>query len=148
MNNLKIKGTSRRTIEHSDGTVEKIEEHNMIVTSGFNLIISSLITSGSGRPNTLGYVAIGSGTTAPNASQTTLVSEQYRKAGSWTWSAGSKTFTITSSWDKGAVVGSIAESGVFNASSGGSMFDRVVFENPSVLTADDKYTQEFEFEVM
>ena len=143
---LQIKGTARAILTHTDGRVEVIEDHNMIMNGGFDLLISSLINS-SNRPNPLGYIAIGRGTTATAATQTALVNEAYRKAGTWSWNAGTKTFTITASWATGAVTGNITEGAVFNASSGGTMFDRIVFSTPFAGASDIQYTQQFEFEV-
>lgn len=143
---LQIKGTARAILTHTDGRVEVIEDHNMIMNGGFDLLISSLINS-SNRPDPLGYIAIGRGTTATAATQTALVNEAYRKAGTWRWNAGTKTFTITASWATGAVTGNITEGAVFNASSGGTMFDRIVFSTPFAGASDIQYTQQFEFEV-
>lgn len=145
-NSLKIKGTARTILTHDDGKVEVFEDHNLIVTSGFDLLISSLINS-SNRPNPLSHIALGTGTTAAAASQTALANETYRKAGTWSWSAGTKTFTITANWAKGAVTGTITEGAVFNASSGGAMFDRIVFSTPFTGSSDIQFTQQFEFEV-
>lgn len=143
---IKIKGTARAILTHDDGRVEVIEDHNMIVNGGFDLLISSLIKS-SNRPNPLTHIAVGRGTTAAAAGQTALVNEAYRKAGTWSWSAGTKVFTITATWSRGAVTGTITEGAVFNASSGGTMFDRIVFSTPFTGAADIQYTQQFEFEV-
>ena len=141
-----IKGTARAILTHGDGRVEVIEEHNMIMNAGFDLLISSLINS-AGRPNPLSYVAIGSGTTATAATQTALADEKYRTQGTWDWTPGSKTFTISASWAQGAVLGTITEGAVFNASTGGTMFDRIVFSTPFTGSSDIQYTQQFEFEV-
>lgn len=141
-----LKGTARAILTHDDGRVEVIEDHNMIMNGGFDLLISTLINS-SDRPNPLGYIAIGTGTTAVSANQTTLANEKYRKAGTWSWVSGSKIFTITSEWARGAVTGTITEGAVFNASSGGTMFDRIVFSTPFTGASDIQYTQQFEFEI-
>lgn len=143
---IKLKGTARAILKHDDGRVEVIEDHNMIVNAGFDFIIASLINS-SDRPNPLTHIAIGTGTTAAAATQTALVNEYSRKAGTWSWTAGSKTFTITAEWSRGEVLGTITESAVFNASSNGTMFDRIVFSTPFTGAADIQYTQQFEFEV-
>ena len=45
-------------------------------------------------------------------------------------------------------MGTITEAGVFNAATGGSMFDRLVFETPFTGAADTKFSMELEFEVM
>lgn len=149
MTKIKIKGTARTTLTYDDGRVETFEDHNMIVTSGFDFLISSLINS-QNRPDALGYIALGTGTTAANASQTALVSQySTRKQGTWSWTAGSKVFTITANWSKGAIPAgtTITEGGVFNASTGGTMFDRIVFSTPFAGSSDVQFTQQFEFEV-
>ena len=143
---LQVKGTARAILTHKDGRKEIIEEHNMIMNVGFDLLISALINSAN-RPDPLGYVAIGTGTTATAATQTALANEAYRKAGTWSWNAGEKKFTITAEWETGAVSGTITEGAVFNASTGGTMFDRIVFSTPFVGASDIQYTQQFEFEV-
>lgn len=145
--NLKLKGTGRAILTYPDGHKEVHEKHNLITTVGYDTLIGSLIKSTS-RPNPLSHVAIGTGTTASAVSQTTLVNETNRGAGTWTWSSGSKTFTISCAFARGTVSGNISEGGVFNASTGGSMFDRCVFTNPIPVTSEIQYTQEFEFEVM
>lgn len=143
---LQLKGTARTILEHTDGTKEVFEQHNMIMNVGFDLLISSLINS-SNRPSPLGYVAIGTGTTATAATQTALANQKYIKQGTWSWNSGEKKFTITAEWNTGEVTGTITEGGVFNASSEGVMFDRIVFSTPFVGASDIKYTQQFEFEI-
>ena len=147
MSELKFKGTARAKLKYDDGREEIVEQGNMIVNSGFDLIISSLISTND-RPETLSHVAIGTGDTPSASSMTELVNETHRGFGSWNWSAGSKVFTISTTYPKGSVLDLIAEGGVFNASIGGTMFDRVVFTSPVQGTADMTYTQEFEFEVL
>lgn len=144
---LKIKGTARGICRYDDGRVEVIEQGNMIVNSGFDMLIRSLIKT-DGRPNPLSHVAIGSGTAATSAAMTSLAQEHHRGKGTWTWNQGSKVFTISTTYPKGSVTELIAEGGVFNASSGGAMFDRVVFSPTTQGTIDMTYTQEFDFEVM
>lgn len=141
-----IKGTARAILTHDDGRVEIIEDHNMIMNGGFDLLISSLINS-SDRPNPLGYIAIGTGDTATNATQTALANEYDRLQGTWLWVPGSKSFTIQAAWAKGAVLGTIKEGAVFNAASGGTMFDRIVFSTPFTGSSDIQYTQQFVFEI-
>lgn len=147
MTAIKMKGTGRAILTKENGEKTVYEHHNLITTAGFNFLIKSII-SGTGRPNVLSHIAIGTGTTAANVSQTALVSETNRGAGTWTWSEGSKTFKITTAFDRGAVSGTITEGAVFNAATGGTMFDRVVFATPITVGTDVQYTQEFEFEVI
>lgn len=144
---LKVKGTARGICRYDDGRVVVVEQGNMIVNSGFDMLIKSLIKT-DGRPNPLSHVAIGNGTTATNASMTALESEHHRGEGTWTWSEGAKSFTISTTFPKGDITENISEGGVFNASLGGDMFDRVVFLQSTQGTSDMTYTQEFTFEVM
>lgn len=146
-NEIKLKGTARAKLVHDDGRVEVYETHNMIVTTGFNLVIASITGVGT-RPDVLSHIAIGKGTTSTAASQTALATEVKRQSGTWTWTPGSSKFTISTTFPKGSVTDLITEGGVFNAASGGSMFDRVVFEHPFQGASDITYTQEFEFEVL
>ena len=143
---IKIKGTAIGICKYDDGRVVEVRQGNMIVTSGFDMLIKS-ITQSDGRPNVLSHIAIGSGDTPTTAEMTALVNETHRGVGRWTWSAGQKKFTITTAWNKGDITELVKEGGVFNASFGGEMFDRIVFETPIQGTADMQYTQKFEFEV-
>lgn len=147
MSEIKFKGTARAKLKYDDGSEKVIEQGNIIVDTGFDLIISSLISS-ENRPDTLSHVAIGSGNVLSTSSMTSLVNETNRGFGTWSWSPGSKIFTISTTYPKGSVVDLITEGGVFNASLGGTMFDRVLFSTPIQGSADMTYTQEFEFEVL
>lgn len=144
---LKIIGVAKTTLTHDDGRVEVFEQHNMIVNTGFSFIISSMIKSGSDRPNPMGYIALGTGKTAAKATDTALEKESFRKQGTWSWSTGAKSFTIKASWNKGEVTGVITECGVFNAATGGTMLDRLIFSTPFTGASDIQYTQELTFTV-
>ena len=144
---IKLKGLARAILKHDDGRVETYETHNMIVTTGFDLVIKA-ITGVGGRPDVLSHIAVGKGTTSASASQTSLVTEVKRGAGTWTWTPGSSKFTISTTFPKGSVTDLVTEGGVFNAATDGVMFDRVVFETPFQGASDITYTQEFEFEVL
>lgn len=147
MSNIKVKGVGKAILTYPDGTVKTIENCNMIVNSGLDFLIKCIINSGANRPNPLGYVAIGTGTGVTTGGMTALVSELARGAGSWTYTAGSATFKISTSFARGAVIGTVTEGGVFNAASAGVMFDRVLFTEPIPVTSDVAYTQEFTFTV-
>lgn len=143
---ITIKGTARGICRYDDGRVVIIEQGNMIVTSGFDMLIKSLINS-EGRPNTLSHVAVGSGTAPTASSMTSLEQEHHRGEGTWEWNEGSKVFTISTTFPRGAITELIAEGGVFNSALGGDMFDRVVFSPATQGAEDMEYTQQFMFEV-
>lgn len=146
----KIKSRVYATVEYDDGHEELIEQgHNLVTTAGFNMLIKSITGVGTGgRPDVLSHIAIGTSDTAASAAQTTLVAETARKAGTWDWNEGSSKFTISATWDRGAITALIKEGGVLNAATGGTLFDRIVFETPFQGASDIKYTQHFEFEVL
>ena len=92
----------------------------------------------------MGYIAVGSGATAPVATQTALASEITRKAASYSHTAGTKVMAFSATFGAGVGTGSISEAGVVNASSGGTFLDRLTFAviNKGV---DDELTMTFQF---
>lgn len=146
---IKIKSRVYATVEYDDGHEEVIEQgHNLVTTAGFNMVIKSITGIGGTRPDVLSYIGIGTSDTAVSAAQTTLVAEVSRKSGTWDWTEGNSKFTISTAWDRGAITDLIKEGGIFNAATGGTMFDRIVFETPFQGASDIKYTQHFELEVL
>ena len=110
---------------------------------GFDFIADAIGKSAS-RPSVMGFIALGTGTTAAAASQSALVSELDRNAATYAHTTGTKAFSFTADFPAGDGTGAITEAGVFNAASGGIMLDRVVF--PVVNKgADDSLTAVFTF---
>lgn len=105
-----------------------------------------------GDTSTKGYVthiAIGSGTAALSETQNSLGSEISRKAATATVSTGSGSYankvTFEALWDTNEGNGSIAEAGLFTASSGGNMFARARID-PAINKTSD-YTLKITWEV-
>ena len=90
----------------------------------------------SGRPGVMSHIAIGSGTTATAAGQSSLVAQLAIKSATYSHSSGTKTFTLTTTFNPGVGTGAVTEAGVFNAVSGGIMLDRVVFSAINKAAAD------------
>lgn len=147
MSKFKLKGVGTATIRRKDGSVEVFRNSNMIVDTGKDFIIKSVIMTGMNRPEPMGYVAVGGGDSPTLPTMTALVNETNRTAGQWSYSGDGVSFTIAATFPRGSVVGKITEGGVFNAQSGGVMLDRVLFSPSVELDADDEYTQEFTFTV-
>ena len=141
--NLKLKGSLTAILKKADGTVEVRKKDNIIVNSGFDFICNAL-GAASGRPNAMSHIAIGTGTTAQAATQTALISELTRLAATYAHTAGTKEFTMTSTFAAGVGSGAITEAGVFNAATGGIMLDRVTFGVVN-KEADDELTLRFRF---
>lgn len=141
--NTKIKGSLILTLKHKDGSVEVRRKDNLILNVGFDFIANAIGNANS-RPAVIGYTAVGTGTTAVAASQTSLVAELARKAATYSHTTGTKVFSFTTYFAAGEATGAITEAGVCNASSGGIFLDRVTF---AVINkaADDELTTNFQF---
>ena len=140
---MQLHGAMTLIVQRANGDTETIYQDNLIVNVGFDFIADAIGKSAS-RPSVMGYIALGTGTTAAAATQSALVTEIDRNAATYAHTAGTKTFTFTADFLAGDATGAITEAGVFNAASDGIMFDRVVF--PVVNKgADDSLTAVFTF---
>jgi len=140
---MKIKGAITLLLTKASGEVEVVHKDNIIVGGGFDFVADAIGNS-SARPGVMGWIAVGTGSTAAASTQTALVTELKRNAATYAHTAGTKVFTFTASFLAGDATGAITEAGVFNASSSGTMFDRVVF--PVVNKgSDDSLTAVFTF---
>jgi hypothetical protein len=141
--NMQLHGSMTLLITRANGDIETVHKDNIIVNVGFDFIADS-IGKATSRPGVMAYIALGTGTTAAAATQTALVTEIDRNAATYAHTAGTKTFTFTAAFAAGDATGAITESGVFNAATGGTMLDRVVFPvvNKGV---DDSLTAVFTF---
>ena len=140
---MQLSGAMTLIVHRASGEVETVHKDNIIVNVGFDFIADS-IGKATSRPGVMAYIALGTGTTAAAATQTALVTEIDRNAATYAHTAGTKTFTFTAAFAAGDATGAITESGVFNAATGGTMLDRVVFPvvNKGV---DDSLTAVFTF---
>jgi hypothetical protein len=122
MLNENFKVTGQVTIQKNGEVVRDIP--NTIVTAGKN-DIASLIT---GAGSVMTYMAVGTGTTAVAAGDTTLETESDRNALSTSGgTASTNTVEFVAVWNAGDGTGSLTEAGLFSASSGGTMLARTVF---------------------
>ena len=140
---MQLHGAMTLIISRANGDTETIYKDNLIVNVGFDFIADAIGKSAS-RPSVMGYIALGTGTTAAAATQSALVTEIDRNAATYAHTTGTKTFTFTADFLAGDATGAITEAGVFNAATAGIMFDRVVF--PVVNKgSDDSLTAVFTF---
>jgi|TARA_B110000238_G_scaffold117807_1_gene127775 hypothetical protein len=123
MINDHIKLTGALTIT-KNGKVER-EVKNLVVTAGKGLVASRL---SSNSASVIGYMAVGTGTTAAAAGDTTLVTELDRNALAVSGgSVSGAAITYAATWNAADGTGALTEAGLFNASSGGTLFARTVF---------------------
>mgnify|MGYP001273246675 FL=1 len=102
------------------------EEHdfdNLVVTAGKGYIASRMKDA---TATAMSHMAIGTGTTAAAAGQTTLVTEANRQTLTST-NVNAAAVTYSATFGAGNGTGAITEAGLFNASSGGTMLCRTVF---------------------
>lgn len=98
---------------------------NLVVTTGKELLASRLASA---TNNVVGYMAVGSGNTAPAVTDTTLVAEISRVATSVAGGTPTgNTVLYTATFPAGVGTGSLQEAGLFNAVSGGSMLSRTTY---------------------
>lgn len=127
---------------YDDSGNVKDERHldNLIVDTGFEGVAYRIAPhDGSINPsNPWNYIAIGTGSTAPAAGDTALVSELVRLQDTQAeyTATSSKQLKLQVSFGPGAGTGNVAESGLLNSSSGGDMLARQTFSTIAKGTSD------------
>lgn len=140
---IKLKGHLAAILKKANGETEKIEKDNIILNAGFDYICDA-IGKASARPNVMGYIAVGTGTTTAAVGQTALISELTRKAATYSHTTGTKLMTFTTKFEAGQATGAITEAGLVNAASGGTFLDRLTFDVINKGINDD-LTMTFQF---
>jgi hypothetical protein len=108
------------------GEVVQVERtHNLIVNSARALLLAA---SSAAQYNTFKYLAIGSSATAVTLSDTALGTELTRHEATVVYSVVGSTPTLTFNYTfpAGTGTGTVQEAGLFNASSGVTMLNRML----------------------
>lgn len=116
---------SGEVFDENGNLKQKFVKHNLITNAGYNFIADCF--GATTRPSPMKYIAVGSGTTAPALTQTALVKQVLRKSATFSHATNAKSFTLSTTFYADEATASLTEAGIFNASSGGVMFDRVTF---------------------
>lgn len=124
--NVTPKGRIKFDLYDASGNLKETREiNNVVVTVGKNYL-ATWLTAATQANYFMQYIALGTGTNAANASDTTLQIElSSRVAGTLTPS--SNVWQNVASFGPGVNTGAITESGIFSASSAGTMFARQTF---------------------
>lgn len=122
---MKIKGKFSCNVIKKDGTVIAWQKDNMIVNSGYELLMTSMFEKNN-RPSPIGYIAFGSGTSLTTSDMTALENEVLRVPAEWSWDPEARVVSVTANVTITDPI-IVTEAGLFNADSGGVMFDRVTF---------------------
>lgn len=121
--NFKLKGELRLKFTSPDGTIREYKFPNLVVTAGKGLVASRLVGN---TPAAIGWMGIGSGTTAPAVGQTALTTQLARVANTSSTATGAVA-TFVANFPAGTGTGTVAEAGLFNAASAGTMLSRTTF---------------------
>jgi hypothetical protein len=122
---LNIKGHLTAVLTKPDGSVIRVDKDNMIVDGGFDFICD--VIGNPSQPTEMAYIAVGTNNTAAAATQTALLAEVDRNAAIYSHTAGTKSFTLTATFNPGEATAGLQEAGIFNAPSLGTMLNRVTF---------------------
>ena len=121
--------TGALTIEVNDVVVQKT--NNLVVTAGKDWVADRM-----NDVNTvMTHMALGTGTTAAAAGDTTLVTELDRNVLTST-TVVNNTIAYACTWAAGDGTGAITEAGIFDASTAGDMLARTVFSVVNKGAAD------------
>ena len=140
--NIKLTGAVELILRDSDGNIkQEYKDHNLVVTVGKNYL-AAWIAAASQAGEFMDFIALGSGNTAPSASQTALVTELSgggygRVAGAL--SSALNVWTNVATFAPGNGTATIAEVGLFSANSAGTMFARALV-GPVTKAAGDTLT--------
>lgn len=97
---------------------------NLVVSSGLAFVTSRMKD---GTATAMSHMAVGSGSTAAAAGDTTLGTELGRVSLAST-TVSSNTITYVATFGAGTGTGAVTEAGIFNASSSGTLLCRTVFD--------------------
>jgi len=117
--NLKLRG--KLSIAINDKIVK--ETDNLVVTAGKGYVASRMKDA---TATALSHMAVGTNTTNPAVGDTTLGTEVARVALTSTTVSG-VTVVYVGTYPAGTGTGALTESGILNASSGGTLFCRTEF---------------------
>lgn len=121
---LKLRGDVALVLRDKDGNVkDKRNIKNLIVNTGLNFICDRMKND----ETAMTHMALGSGSTAAAAGDTTLGSQLGSREALDSDTVSSNTITYTASFEAGDATGAVTEAGIFNAASGGTMLCRTVF---------------------
>ncbi len=137
MLNDKLKFTGQLRIAINGVVVQ--ETNNMVVTAGKNWVAGRMTDAGV----VMSHMAIGSGSTAEDVGETTLVTEVNRNALTSSTTT-SNTVVYVGTWGEDdpstSADTTINEAGIFNASSAGDMLARTKLANTIVKAPADTLT--------
>ncbi|MBU3577582.1 hypothetical protein [Polynucleobacter sp. UK-Kesae-W10] len=123
--NLKIRGDLNIQLFDEQGNLKESHDRtNLVVTAGLTYICSRMANTSQGA---MGFMALGSGTTAAAAGQTDLTTLIGSRNALDSTTPGASSVVYVSTFGAGVSTGAVTEAGIFNASTAGTMLCRTVF---------------------
>lgn len=126
--NVKAKGIVSLVLTDENGQVKDTQTHNMIMQVGLAYITSRMKDA---TATAMSHMAVGTGTTAAENSQTALVTESARVALTSTTQVTTTTtndaIQYVATFNPGTATAAITEAAILNAASAGTMLARTVF---------------------
>lgn len=120
------------TVNKKTGEIVTWEKSNKIVNTGFAWVASLMSTIGN-RPNPITHIGFGTSMTETTEEMTTLGNEVYRSPVTSSWDDVTRELTFSGSIPVNAGINNtVTEAGLFNAETGGMMFDRAVFPGKGI----------------
>ena len=121
---LKLRGDVALVLRDKDGNIkdERLIE-NLIVDTGLNFICDRMKDD----ETAMTHMALGSGSTAAAAGDTTLGSQLGSREALDSSTVTNNQIVYVASFEAGDGTGAVSEAGIFNASTGGTMLCRTVF---------------------
>ena len=130
---LKVKGDVKVVVYDENQFVKDAREiNNLVVATGKDYIAQRMTAN---TTNIMSHMAVGSGNVTPTTSDTTLNTETDRIVLDST-SVTSNVITYVTTYPAGNATGTIAEAGIFNAGSGGTMLCRTNFNEVNKGASD------------
>lgn len=138
---IHLRGALRLIIGDAKGRpIREINIENTVVTAGRRWVLQQINSSQMNTAQSIGYMAVGTSTTAPATTDTQLGSEQDRNAiNNFTTSnltANPPSWRAECSWATNEANTTLGEAGMFNSSSGGTMFNRATFSTINKTTSN------------
>lgn len=110
-------------IFRADGSVETLREKNLVVNAGLEWIAARM----NGESSGMSHMALGSNGAETQPWYGTLVTETAGTRVAISTSRSGAITTYKATFGPGVGTGTVAELGIFNAASGGTMLNRVAF---------------------
>jgi len=120
---IKVTGELKLTLTKPDGNIHETVVPNIVVTDGKEYIASRMKDA---TATAMSHMAIGTGSTAAAAGDSTLGTEAGRVSLTST-TVTSNAVAYVATFGAGTGTGAITEAGIFNASSSGTLLCRTVF---------------------